>query len=117
MRQPYKKAREKLRVILGAAGSSHNSGHSTELGSGPALRSLQIPLMAPVSGTVTTAQATEGEFVDATKQLFIIITCCSAKTFRTFTAGPNGWPGCSADSARVFWDLLALDPKPLALDP
>jgi RND family efflux transporter MFP subunit len=37
------------------------------------LRSLSFILRAPVSGTVTAAQVTEGEFVDATKSLFTII--------------------------------------------
>ena len=84
LRKPYELAREELRSMLkesrasrvesrGQNGSVRTAGGSTAQESSESPRSLHLTLRAPVSGTVTTAQATEGEFVDATKALFTII--------------------------------------------
>ncbi len=84
LREPYKQARQELRSMLqegrgaraesrGQDGSVRTDNNSVTQDSTAAARSLHLTLRAPVSGTVTTAQATEGEYVDATKSLFTII--------------------------------------------
>ncbi len=83
--EPYEEARRKLRSLIEGResravegqrkvegqGPSNEGQNSPALGSGPS--TLSFPLRAPVSGTVTAAHATEGEFVDATRSLFTII--------------------------------------------
>ena len=62
----YQSARENLSSMLHAGDLSQQSAAS------PATSS-RITLRAPISGTVTAAQVTQGEFVDVTKSLFTII--------------------------------------------
>ena len=88
LREPYLQARRQLRGMLETresrgngqgqersavkrAGAETQASGPSSLDSRPSTLSLQ--LHAPVSGTVTAAQATEGEFVDATRSLFTII--------------------------------------------
>ncbi|MBI3463892.1 MAG: efflux RND transporter periplasmic adaptor subunit [Planctomycetes bacterium] len=73
LRQPYEQARKELQAMLSGPGPGRNRGNSSDSDSIASSRTLQLTLRGPVSGTVTTAQVTEGEFVDATKALFTII--------------------------------------------
>jgi RND family efflux transporter MFP subunit len=77
LRKPYEHARQQLRSMVEGQGSRVESQKANGTSQTPALdarpSTLSLSLRAPVSGTVTTAQATEGEYVDATKALFTII--------------------------------------------
>jgi biotin carboxyl carrier protein len=79
LREPYEQARAQLRSMLdrpaaipeGRTTAGQNATNEKE-GIKEAA-GLQLVLRAPVTGTVRVAQATEGEFVDATRPLFTII--------------------------------------------
>jgi multidrug efflux pump subunit AcrA (membrane-fusion protein) len=73
LRQPYEHSRRDLQAMLKTASSGHDSGVSADSASPTSLPGLQVAIKAPLSGTVTAAQATAGEFVDPSKQLFTII--------------------------------------------
>ena len=73
LRQPYELARQKLQSMLKPAAGGTDSSGQANLTAQPTRAGLRIVLHAPISGTVTSAQATAGEFVDATKELFTII--------------------------------------------
>lgn len=70
LRQPYEQARRELQAMLKTASSGNGSADPASPASLPG---LQVAIKAPLSGTVTAAQATAGEFVDPSKQLFTII--------------------------------------------
>lgn len=73
LRQPYDEARQKLRATLKpnqpAGGVATNNGSKPEA----ATAGMGIVLRAPVTGTVTSAHATTGEYVSASKELFTIV--------------------------------------------
>lgn len=77
MREPYLQARRELQAMLagrpsnGASDEGRQRNASSSPDSQPS--TLNLTLRAPLSGTVTAANATEGEFVDPTKALFTVI--------------------------------------------
>lgn len=73
LREPYEAARQRLRTMLQPAARTSDSSGPIDVHAAPSAAGLRITLQAPISGTVTSAQATAGEFVDATKELFTII--------------------------------------------
>lgn len=69
LRKPYEDARQELRALANPEVSAPSSGG----GPSQALPSMQMALRAPLSGTVTTARATEGEYAEANQALFTVI--------------------------------------------
>ena len=71
-RSIYDRARKDLAAMLTsgvpAAGPKSQSSENEV-----PMRDSRIPLVAPLSGTITAAQVTEGEFIDPTKPLFTVI--------------------------------------------
>lgn len=73
MREPYEAARRQLRLMLEPSDSSSEPGGVGDVRAAPSASQLRIALTAPISGTVTSANATAGEFVDEAHALFSII--------------------------------------------
>ena len=71
-RSIYDRARRELAGML-TSGSLAPEPKSQSSEGEPPIRTSRVPLLAPHSGTITAAQATEGEFVDPTKPLFTVI--------------------------------------------
>lgn len=68
----YEQARRELSgmLTLGTSTADETRSPSSE---GQPIRTSRIPLLAPLSGIITAAQVTEGEFVDPMKPLFTVI--------------------------------------------
>ena len=71
-RSIYDRARKELAAMLTSGGPAPEPRSLNSEGEAP-IRTSRIPLLAPLSGTITAAQATEGEFIDPTKLLFTVI--------------------------------------------
>ncbi len=68
----YDLARKDLAGMLSSA-TPASGEKSKDSGGETPIRASRIPLLAPLSGTITAAHVTEGEFVDPTKPLFTVI--------------------------------------------
>jgi membrane fusion protein, heavy metal efflux system len=73
LRKPYEQARMELHALANPDTPAPGSGTSPWSGPSSPPPSMPMTLLAPLSGTVTAAQATEGEFVESNKALFTII--------------------------------------------
>ncbi len=70
LRRPYEEARSKLKAMLTPAGPASAADWRPDTAQPSA---MQVVMKAPHAGTVTDAQATEGEYVDVTRALFTVI--------------------------------------------
>jgi cobalt-zinc-cadmium efflux system membrane fusion protein len=73
LREPYERALKSLASMLGETLERSGSGGTPDPGGRSAWQAVRIPLEAPHTGTITAAQAVEGEFVEPSRALFTII--------------------------------------------
>ncbi len=71
-RSIYDQARKELSAML-TLGTSTADETRSPASEGQPIRTSRIPLLAPLSGIITAAQVTEGEFIDPMKPLFTVI--------------------------------------------
>jgi membrane fusion protein, heavy metal efflux system len=73
LREPYEQARKQLRAMLDPTVPGPDATSPASPVSPSPSPSMRMSLRAPISGTVTAAQATQGEFIEPTKELFTVI--------------------------------------------
>jgi multidrug efflux pump subunit AcrA (membrane-fusion protein) len=73
MKEPYEETLKKVDALLGETGAKRGASASPGNPGASPWQAVQIALKAPQGGTVTSAQAVAGEFVEVGKPLFTVI--------------------------------------------